>query len=284
MKKRKIEIAVISDVHLGTPHSCAQELKTYLNSIQPKTLILNGDILDSWSENPEYFPKSHLKVIRKILNMATKGTKVIYITGNHDERLRKFTDTFKGNLKIVNKIVLKIDGKKAWFFHGDVFDISTKNSKWLAKIGNIGYRLLLLLNKWNNWRLNKFGKPPTSLSDKLQKGIAKSIKAVHEFEKTVTELSIDNGYSYVVCGHTHIPKKEMFFTNKGKCMYLNSGDWVENLTALEYSFKRWKIYKYSHDKLVPFYVDEELKIKSIKELISSIETTTPIQIKENALE
>ncbi|WP_291871190.1 UDP-2,3-diacylglucosamine diphosphatase [Maribacter sp.] len=275
MKKRKIELAVISDVHLGTPSSRTQELRNYLNSIQPKTLILNGDILDTWNENPEYFPNAHLKVIRKILSMASKGTKVIYITGNHDERLRRFSTSFKGNLKITDKLVLKLDGKKAWFFHGDIFDISTKNSKWIAKIGDAGYYALQLLNRLNSWVLKKLEKPPYSLSDKLKKGISSNIKTIENFEKTVTELAIDNGYSYVICGHTHLPKKEVFFTNKGKCTYLNSGDWVENLTALEYTFKRWKIYRYSHDKLIPFFVDEELKSKSIHELVASLYMSIP---------
>ncbi|WP_298475683.1 UDP-2,3-diacylglucosamine diphosphatase [uncultured Maribacter sp.] len=282
MKKRKIKLAVISDVHLGTSKSHAQELINYLNSIQPKTLILNGDILDTWNESPEYFPNSHLKVIRKILSMASKGTKVVYITGNHDERLRRFSSAFKGNLKITNKLVLELDGKRAWFFHGDIFDISTKNSKWIAKIGSVGYQLLHFINKCNSWFFKKLGKPRYSLSDKLKKGISNNIKTIDNFEKTVTELAIDNGYSYVVCGHTHLPKKEIFFTDKGKCTYLNSGDWVENLTALEYSFKRWKIYRYSHDKLIPFFVDEELKSKTIHELVSSLYTAIPTKLKTKA--
>lgn len=270
MKKRKIEIAVVSDVHLGTPKCHAEELVNYLNSIQPKILVLNGDILDTWHEDNNFFPSSHVKVIKKILKMSSKGTEVIYLIGNHDKSLRKFNTSLSQSLKIKNKLVLHLDGKKAWFFHGDVFDIDTKNSKWIAKLGSAGYNLLLQLNRFTHWFCKKIGRKRFSLSSKFKKGLKKYVTAIDNFEKTVSELAIDNGYSYVICGHTHIPKKEVIVTEKGKCTYLNSGDWVENLTALEYSFKRWKVYKYNHDKLIPFFADEELKNMNIHELINSL--------------
>ena len=153
--KRKVEIAVISDVHLGTYGCHAKQLVTYLNSISPKTLILNGDIIDIWQFNKRYFPKSHLKVIRKIMDMAADGVEVIYVTGNHDELFRKFSGTSIGNISIVDKKVLDLDGKKAWFFHGDVFDMSIQHAKWLAKLGGYGYNLLILMNRMVNWGLEK---------------------------------------------------------------------------------------------------------------------------------
>ena len=162
--KRKVEIAVISDVHLGTYGCKAKHLLTYLNSIEPKKLVLNGDIVDIWQFSKRYFPKSHLRVIKKIIDMAASGTEVIYVTGNHDEMLRKFSDTTIGNISIVDKVVLKLDNnKKAWIFHGDVFDISIQNAKWLAKLGGYGYDLLILLNSMVNWFLERFGKERYSL-------------------------------------------------------------------------------------------------------------------------
>jgi len=259
LKKRKIEVAVISDAHLGTPNCHANELLNYLNSIQPKTLVLNGDIIDSSQTKDKDFPSSHLKVIRKILGMAAKGTEVVYLMGNHDQSLRRFNKNLTKILKINHKLTMTLDGKKAWFFHGDVFDMDTKNSKWLAKLGSAGYNLLLRINRFMHWFCIKIGRKRFTLSSKFKKGLKTYLKAIDNFEKTVTELAIDNGYFYVICGHTHIPKKEVFITEKGKCTYLNSGDWIENLTALEYSFKRWKVYKYNHDKLIPFFADEELK-------------------------
>ena len=268
--KRKIEVAVISDVHLGT-HGCnAKHLLTYLNSIEPKKLILNGDIIDVWQFSKRYFPKSHLKVIKKIMDMAADGTEVIYITGNHDDMLRKFTGTTIGNISIVNKLVLNLHGKKAWFFHGDVFDVSIQNAKWLAKLGGYGYDLLTLINRCFNWVLEKRCKERYSLSKKVKNSVKGAVKFINDYEKVISDLAIENGYHYVVCGHIHQPKMEYVETKNGKTLYLNSGDWVENFTALEYQFKRWKIYNYNKDKLSPFYVDDDLQDMEIKDLIAAI--------------
>ncbi|WP_394749089.1 UDP-2,3-diacylglucosamine diphosphatase [Spongiimicrobium salis] len=275
MKKRSIELAVISDVHLGTYGCHAEELIAYLNSISPKKLILNGDIIDIWQFSKRYFPSSHLKVLKKIIGMASKGTEVYYITGNHDEMLRKFSDTEVGNFTLVNKLVLELDGKKAWFFHGDIFDVSIQNAKWLAKLGGYGYDILILLNKFMNWILAKLGREKYSLSKKIKHSVKGAVRYISNFEKTAVDLALNNGYDYVVCGHIHQPKKEIHVSKNGKCTYLNSGDWVENLTALEYSFKRWKIYKYSHDKLLPFFVDEDIKEMDVNELIASIMSNEP---------
>lgn len=270
MKKRKIELAVISDVHLGTYGSQADELIAYLSSIQPKKLILNGDIIDIWQFSKRYFPASHLKVLKKIIGMASKGTEVYYITGNHDEMLRKFTDTSMGNIQIINKLVLELDGKKAWFFHGDVFDVSIQNAKWLAKLGGYGYDALIMMNSLVNWGLTRMGREKYSLSKRIKKSVKGAVKYISSFERTAAELAIENGYDYVICGHIHQPRKERFENKNGSTLYLNSGDWVESLTALEYSFKRWRVYHYNHDKLSPFFADEELKEMDMNELIASI--------------
>ena len=270
MKKRKIELAVISDVHLGTYGCHADELIAYLNSIQPKKLILNGDIIDIWQFSKRYFPPSHLKVLKKLIGMASKGTELHYITGNHDEMLRKFAPTSMGNFKVSNKLVLELDGKKAWIFHGDVFDISIQKAKWVAKLGGYGYDVLILINSLVNWFLLKMGREKYSLSKKIKNSVKGAVKYINDFENVAAELAIENDYDYVICGHIHQPKKEYVETTQGKTMYLNSGDWVENLTALEYSFKRWRIYRYNHDKLSPFFVDEDLKEMDMNELIASI--------------
>ena len=270
--KRKLEIAVISDVHLGTYSCQAKQLLTYLNSIEPKKLILNGDIIDASCFNKPYFPKHHLSIIKKIIDIATEGVEIIYITGNHDELIRKFSGLTIGEISIVNKLVLELDGKNAWFFHGDVFDASLKKTKWLAKLGSYGYLLLLFLNRFINWVAIKLGKEKYSLSKKIKKGAIKHIK---DFETTVSNLAIKNDYDYVICGHIHQPKQEYKENKHGKTMYLNSGDWVENLTSLEYRFKRWKVYAYNKDKLAPFYADEDVKNMEIKDLIAAITIFKP---------
>lgn len=268
--KRKVEVAVISDVHLGTYGCHAKQLITYLNSIEPKQLILNGDIVDIWQFNKRYFPKSHLKVIKKIMDFAAEGTKVTYITGNHDEMLRKFADTTIGNISITNKKLLELDGKKAWFFHGDVFDLSIQNARWLAKLGSYGYDILILVNRLLNWCLETLGKERYSLSKKIKNSVKGAVKYISDFENVVSDLAIEKGYDYVICGHIHQPKMLAKENKHGKTTYLNSGDWVENFTALEYQFKRWKIYNYNSDKLSPFFADEDIKEMEIKDLIAAI--------------
>ncbi|MFT5964352.1 MAG: UDP-2,3-diacylglucosamine pyrophosphatase LpxH [Flavobacterium sp.] len=255
MKKRKIELVVISDVHLGTYGSHATELNRYLCSIKPKVLVLNGDIIDIWQFRKSYFPKTHLKVIQKIISLATKGTKVYYITGNHDEMLRKFSEMNMGNFALVDKLVLELDDKKAWIFHGDVFDASVQHAKWIAKMGGLGYDYLIMANRFVNWCLKKIGKEPYSFSKKIKASVKKAVKHISDFEETATAIAIEKKYDYVICGHIHEPKITKKETKNGSTLYLNSGDWVENLTALEYNKKRWKLHRYQETH---YTVDENL--------------------------
>jgi len=122
MEKRALDVVVISDVHLGTYGCRAKELVAYLKSIHPNILILNGDIIDGWQFTKRYFPASHMAVIKEILNLITKGTRVFYITGNHDELLRRYADFQLSHFTLTDKLVLEIDNKMTWIFHGDVFD------------------------------------------------------------------------------------------------------------------------------------------------------------------
>lgn len=274
LKKRLLETVIISDVHLGTYGCHAKELLAYLQSIKPKTLIINGDFIDIWQFRKSYFPKNHLKVIKKIIDLASKGTKVYYITGNHDEMLRKFSDFHLGNIVLVDKLVLNLDGKKAWIFHGDVFDSSVNHSKWIAKLGGYGYDYLILLNRVINWGLVKFKKEPYSFSKKIKSSVKKAVKFISDFEKTATDLGIDQRYDYVICGHIHEPKIVNYTNHKGSICYLNSGDWVENLTALEYNKKRWKLFKYktpvnelSEDEI--YFADENKLSEALFEYLES---------------
>lgn len=277
MKKRKIDLAVLSDVHLGTYGCHAQELLTYLSSIEPGILVLNGDIFDVWQFDKRYFPPAHFQVLRKIIGMAARGTKVYYITGNHDEMLRKFSGTNIGAFHICNKLILNLDGKTAWFFHGDVFDLSIQNARWLAKLGGHGYDALIILNRSVNSLLTKLGRNKISLAGKIKNSVKGAVRLISNFENTATSLAISKGYDYVVCGHIHQPKKEWVETAEGKCLYLNSGDWVENLTALEYAFKRWKLYRYSEDKLPSFYADEELRETNFEDILNSVVTLEQLE-------
>jgi hypothetical protein len=262
MNKRNIRVAVISDVHLGTYGCHAKAVNRYLKSINPEILILNGDIIDIWQFSKRYWPDSHMKVIQRIFKMMTSGTKVYYLTGNHDEMLRKFTDFRIGKLELLDKLVLDLDGKKAWIFHGDVFDVSMKHSKWLAKLGAIGYDTLIVLNSIVNWASQKMGRGKVSFSKRIKNSVKQAIKFIDDFEETATSIAIENGYDYVLCGHIHQPAIRSIKTDKGETLYLNSGDWVENLTALEYSDKKWSLYHYKDEfGDEDIYEEDELNVK-----------------------
>lgn len=265
IKKRPIDYVVISDVHLGTYGCRANELLNYLKTIQPKVLILNGDIIDIWQFNKHYFPKSHMSVIKHITTLLSKGTEVYYITGNHDEMLRKFKGFQLGNFKILNKLVLNIDDNKAWVFHGDVFDVTMQHSKWLAKLGGKGYDFLIIINTCINWFSNLLGYGKLSLSKKIKNSVKSAVKFINNFEKTASDIAIENDYDYVICGHIHQPEIKEIKTPKGKTMYLNSGDWIENLTALEYTDKKWSLYKYANDKIAK-NIEKKLSKKELKSL------------------
>ena len=244
-QKRDVELVVISDVHLGTYGARASELVSYLRSIQPRTLVLNGDIIDIWQFSKHYFPSDHMQVLKEITSLLSKGTKVYYITGNHDEMLRKFKGFSMGNFEIQNKLILPLTTGTAWIFHGDVFDTTMKHSKWIAKLGGKGYDLLIVLNTIVNWFSEKLGRGRVSLSKKVKDSVKGVIKFVNNFEETAAEIAINNGYQYVVCGHIHHPQmKKMTNANGESVMYLNSGDWVENSTALEYDKEAWTLYKH----------------------------------------
>jgi len=244
MNKREVDLIVLSDVHLGTYGCHAKELLRYLKSIKPKKILLNGDIIDIWQFSKRYWPESHMKVIRKILKFVAEGVPVIYLTGNHDEMLRKFADFQLGSLTITNKLSLRVGKKRAWVFHGDIFDVTMQHSKWLARLGAIGYDTLILLNSLVNWILMKLGREKMSLSKKIKNSIKNAVKFINDFEVTAATLAIEKGYQYVICGHIHQPEIRQIETEKGMVTYLNSGDWVENLTALEYHKGNWQVYRY----------------------------------------
>ena len=249
MEKRSLDVAVISDIHLGTYGCRAKELVNYLKSIAPNILILNGDIIDGWQFSKRYFPVSHMMVIREIMQFITNGTRVFYITGNHDEIMRRYSDVQVGNFTLTDKLVLEIDNKMTWIFHGDVFDNTTKGgAKILAKLGSRGYGMLILFNRFINFILKSFGRERVSISKRVMAGVNKAVSKINDFEMIAAELAIEKKYDYVICGHIHQPQKKIVETALGKVTYLNSGDWVEHLTALEYHQNEWTIFEYDEKK------------------------------------
>jgi UDP-2,3-diacylglucosamine pyrophosphatase LpxH len=246
-RKRDVELVILSDIHLGTYGCHSEELLRYLKSIRPKRVILNGDIIDMWQFSKRYWPQSHMQIVKHITGLLSKGTKVTYLTGNHDEMLRKFAGFRLGNFQIANKKVIQLAGRSAWIFHGDVFDVTMQYSKWLAKLGAIGYDTLIILNTFVNFILRVFGRGKISLSKRIKDSVKQAVKFINDFEKTAADIAISNGFHYVVCGHIHQPEMKTITTEKGEVVYLNSGDWIENLTALEYDKGAWRIYRYAED-------------------------------------
>ena len=265
-KKRRVDLVVISDVHLGTYGCHAKELVRYMKSIKPKKVILNGDIIDIWQFSKNYWPASHMKVVKYLMGLITKGTSVYYITGNHDEMLRKFSGAQLDNFHLEDKLVLELDGKRFWFFHGDVFDVTMKHSKWLAKIGGAGYDMLILFNRFINYLLKKAGREKISLSKKVKDSVKAAVKHISDFEQTAADIAVREKYDYVICGHIHEPAMRKYDCKDGSVHYLNSGDWIENLTALEYNNGEWSLMYYNQ---LVFEQEFEAEI-SVRELSSDI--------------
>ena len=257
--KRQLDIVVLSDIHLGTYGCHAAELNNYLKSIEPKTLVLNGDIFDIWNFKKSYFPKEHLDVVRRIMKMAVNGTRVYYLTGNHDDLLRKFGELSFGLVHLRNKLVFQIDGKTHWVFHGDVFDASIQRTRWLARLGGEGYDLLIRINRAINGVRRLFGFAPVSFAANVKKSVKGAVKYISDFEDTAIQLAAEKNYDYVVCGHIHRPQmREVTAANGNKVTYLNSGDWVEHLTALEFVNGQWNMYQYDE---VEFEVNPLLQVR-----------------------
>ncbi len=265
MERRSLDVVVMSDLHLGTYGCHAAEIVNYLKSIHPQILVLNGDVIDIWQFSKRYFPVAHTQVIKEIMNLLSMGTRVIYITGNHDEILRRYSDMQMGNFQLTDKVVMEINGKMTWIFHGDVFDATTKGSaKLLAKLGGHGYDLLIVLNRFINWCLKTMGREKMSFSKKVKNSVKKAVAWIGDFEQTAAELAIEKKYDYVICGHIHQPQKREVVTKEGSVVYLNSGDWVENLTSLEYTRNEWSIYHY-----------DEKQFASVKAPVITMEKKLP---------
>jgi UDP-2,3-diacylglucosamine pyrophosphatase LpxH len=260
---RNAAIVIISDVHLGTYGCHAAELVLYLQSIKPEILVLNGDIIDGWQFSKRYWPATHHQVLQELMRLIAEGTTVYYLTGNHDEILRKFSDLNLGNFHLADKLVLRLDGKLAWIFHGDVFDLSVNTGKSLAKVAGKSYDYLILLNRAINWMLEKIGREKISISKKIKASVKKAVKFIGDFEEIAAQHAIEQGYDYVICGHIHQPQIRRIEQASGSVLYLNSGDWIENLTALEYTNGEWSIYEYEAPPIKPAETTKSFNFKGL---------------------
>jgi UDP-2,3-diacylglucosamine pyrophosphatase LpxH len=219
----------ISDVHLGTRGSQANELLRFLKAVDFEKLYIVGDFIDVWQlRRSKRWPQDHNDVVQKLLRKARKGCPVIYIPGNHDDFCSKYLGTY-GNVSIVKQDVhTTADGRRLVVMHGHEFDCVTLHAEWLSRIGDVGYTFLLSINGWLNWCRRLLGRPNWSLSAYIKARVKNAVNFIGNFEKSVSHYAELHSCEGIVCGHIHTPSiRRMQETD-----YYNTGDWVESCTAL----------------------------------------------------
>ena len=246
--RRYFRTIVLSDIHLGTSHSKVEQVCNFLSTTDCDRLILNGDIIDGWSlqkfGSGKWKPQ-HTRFFKIIMKMVENcGTEVIYIRGNHDDFIDNLAPLKFATLSIVKEYMLESNGKHYFVTHGDVFDKVSTEMKWLAKLGDIGYTLLLwLISLYNKYRVKR-GKPYYSLSQAIKQKVKSAVSYISDFENVLVDFARARQCEGVICGHIHHPENRMI----GGIHYLNSGDWVETLSALtEDENGNWNILYYTPD-------------------------------------
>ena len=272
--KRNLDILVISDLHLGTYGSEADEVLAYLNTIDADKIVINGDFVDIMLFNKRFWPSSHMKVVKYFLDLISQGKEIYYVTGNHDELMRKFLNFRIQNFKILNQVVLDTNEGKVWIFHGDVFDFSIQTG-WLTKLAGFLYDYMIMFNSWINKKIMRpLGRKRLNLSKSIKANVKTAVQYFANFEMKAAKIAQKNGYKYVVCGHIHNPKIESFDINGEEIIYMNSGDWLESLSSLEYVDNKWSIYM--HKRTEQEYKGDDSRIEMTnkelyKDLIAEFE-------------
>lgn len=227
---------ILSDLHLGSKQSRTKDIIDFLNKNTANTIILNGDIIDMWAlKRGGKWKDVHTKAIRKILKLSEKNTEIYWLRGNHDDFIHEFIPFELGNIKMREDLIYTdIKGNTHYIFHGDVLDVFSTKIKWLAKIGSVGYDLALWLNMVYNKYRELRGLPYYSISKDIKNGVKRAISFITDFEENAHKIGKQKHCDGVICGHIHQP-----IIKDG---YMNSGDFVENCTALVETFEgEWKI-------------------------------------------
>lgn len=240
---------VLSDIHLGTSHSKVDEVNNLLSAVNCDRLILNGDIIDGWHLKKTGIGKwkaQHTRFFKIIMKMMEKcNTEIIYVRGNHDDFLDNILPIQFANIKIVRDYILYSNGKRYFVTHGDAFDKVTTCLSWLSKLGDTGYTLLLWINSIYNKYREKRGKPYYSLSQVIKQKVKTAVSYISDFENIIVEFAKQRDCSGVICGHIHHPENRII----KDIHYMNSGDWVESLSALtEDYYGQWEIINYTNIK------------------------------------
>jgi UDP-2,3-diacylglucosamine pyrophosphatase LpxH len=243
--KTNYKTIVISDVHLGISNSKAKEVVKFLKHHTCETLLLNGDIIDGWQlKRSGNWKKKHTRFFKLILKrMANQYTKVVYLRGNHDDFLDEILPFELGNFSIRRDYIHRSNGKRYYVVHGDIFDSITTNLKWVAQLGDVAYTFLLWCNRhYNNYRVKR-GLPYYSLSQKIKLAVKSAVSFIDQFEEQLCAVAKAKNCDGIITGHIHHPANKMI----DGIHYLNSGDWVESLTALVETHEgNWEIIEFSN--------------------------------------
>jgi UDP-2,3-diacylglucosamine pyrophosphatase LpxH len=246
--EQRYRAVFISDIHLGTAGCQAEELLDFLKSFECETLYLVGDIVDGWQlKRRWHWPQAHNDVVQKILRKARKGTKVVFVPGNHDEWIRQFCGLQFGGIDIEYEAIhVTHEGKRLWVTHGDLFDGVVQCARWLAVLGDYAYEWALRVNRAFNFARARLGLPYWSLSQWLKDQVKRAVSFVTAFEEALAHAARKRGFDGVVCGHIHRAEIRMI----DDTLYCNDGDWVESMTALvEHSDGRLEIIDWPKTKL-----------------------------------
>lgn len=265
MKYRKeFSTIVISDVHMGSEYSKIHEVTGFLKKVNCKRLILNGDIIDGWKlhRTSKYWSKDQTNFIKVLMKMMEKqNTKIVYVRGNHDDFLEKLIPFKFSNIIVVKDYLLKAYGKSYYVTHGDIFDSVTTNNRWISKLGDIGYDILLWTNKIYNSRRVRKGLPYFSLSQAIKGKVKSAVSYISNFENCIIDIAKSKKVDGVICGHIHRAENKMI----GDVHYLNSGDWVESMTALTLDNSGdWKLYNYSD--FIEEYENEKKELNVVNKI------------------
>ena len=232
-------------------------------------IVINGDFVDIMLFNKRFWPSSHMKVIKYFLDLISQGKEIYYVTGNHDELMRKFLNFKIQNFKIVNQVVLDTNEGKVWIFHGDVFDFSIQTG-WLTKLAGFLYDYMIMFNSWINKKIMRhLGRKRLNFSKSIKANVKTAVRYFANFEIKAAKIAQKNGYKYVVCGHIHTPKIESFDINGEEIIYMNSGDWLESLSSLEYVDNKWSIYMHKRTEYEYKGVDSRIEMTN-KELYKDL--------------
>ena len=252
MQERKhYRTVIISDVHIGAAHSKVKEAADFLDKVYCDRLILNGDIVDGWqlskkSANKRWKP-DYTRFVNVIMKMMEEyDTEVIYLRGNHDDFLENLVPLELGNISVLQDYILESGSHRFFVTHGDVFDSVTTKMEWLAKLGDVSYTVLLRFNSIYNKIRSRQGKPYFSLSQAIKHKVKQAVSFISGFERMLTDLARSKRCDGVICGHIHYPEDRVI----DDIRYLNSGDWVESMSALlEDEVGNWRIMRYREEFL-----------------------------------